>query len=174
MNSSPVQIHSLIFLIRNQKVMLDSDLAQLYEVETKNLVRAVNRNRSRFPEDFMFQLTKDEWENLRCQFGTSSEHGGRRFLPYAFTEHGIAMLSSVLRSEKAIQVNILIMRAFSQLRAVLSSHKEISEKLGELESVLKVHDQKIVTILEVLKQLINSPQKTVRRIGFGVEDKSKT
>ena len=127
----PVEvIEKKIYLIRSHKVMLDSDLAELYGVETKMLVRAVKRNIERFPSDFMFQLTKEEFDNLRFHFGTSSQWGGRRYLPYAFTEQGVAMLSSVLRSKRAIQVNITIMRVFVRLRQILSTHKELAYKLA--------------------------------------------
>ncbi len=127
------QIERRIFLIREHKVMLDADLAALYEVETKMLIRAVKRNLDRFPVDFMFQLTKEEFDHLRYQIGTSSQWGGRRYRPYAFTEQGIAMLSSVLHSERAIRVNIEIMRAFVRLRVMLLSHEELARKLAELE-----------------------------------------
>ena len=123
----------MIYLIRAQKVMLDSDLADLYGVETKILKRAVKRNHERFPEDFMFQLNNQELIRLRCQNGTSKMgHGGSRYLPYAFTEQGVAMLSGVLTSPRAIKVNIAIMRAFVRLREVLASHKELARKLEEL------------------------------------------
>jgi len=134
--------------------MLDSDLADLYNVETKNLNLQVKRNITRFPEDFMFQLTKEE--NLRLQFATSS-YGGRRYLPYAFTEQGVAMLSSVLNSERAIQVNIAIMRAFVRLKAVLATHKELAHKLAELERKIEKHDADIGTIFEAIRQLMVPP-----------------
>src|SRR5437879_4304037 len=118
------RIEKAILLIREHKVMLDSDLADLYGVETKTLVRAVKRNVERFPEDFMFQLTQEEFDHLRYQFGTSSVWGGRRYAPYAFTEQGVAMLSSVLRSKRAIEVNVAIMRAFVRLREMLISNKD--------------------------------------------------
>jgi hypothetical protein len=130
----PVErIERSILLIRGHKVMLDSDLAALDEVETKYLTRAVKRNIDRFPADFMFQLTKDEFHDLRRHFGTSSDWGGRRYPPYAFTEQGVAMLSSVLRSPRAIQVNIEIMRAFDRLRQMIASHADLARKLEALE-----------------------------------------
>ena len=130
----PVEmIEKKILLIRGEKVMLDADLAELYGVETKILVRAVKRNVDRFPSDFMIQLNKEEFENLRFQFGTSSRWGGRRYLPYAFTEQGVAMLSSVLNSDRAIKVNIEIMRAFVRLRQMLASNKELAKRLDDLE-----------------------------------------
>lgn len=122
-----------ILLIRGHKVMLDSDLAELYGVETKILVRAVKRNLDRFPNDFMFQLSREEFNNLRSHFGTSSQWGGRRYPPYVFTEQGVAMLSSVLHSKRAIHVNIIIMRAFVHLREIIASNKELAKKLEELE-----------------------------------------
>ncbi len=124
-----------IYFFRGTRVMLDSDLAQLYRVTTKNLNRAVKRNADRFPADFMFQLKPQEAENLRFQSGTSSLpiHGGRRYRPYAFTEHGVAMLSSVLHSDRAVQVNIAIMRAFLQLRAMLATHEDLRRKIAEME-----------------------------------------
>jgi hypothetical protein len=125
-------IQRSIRLIRGQKVLLDRDLAVLYGVPTKQLNKAISRNPDRFPDDFMFQLTKEEVENLRFQFGTSS-WGGHRYQPYAFTEQGVAMLSSVLRSKRAVRMNIRIMRAFVQLREILSTHKELAHKLAELE-----------------------------------------
>lgn len=129
------KIEKMIFVIRGQKVMIDSDLAELYEVETKAFNRAVKRNLSRFPKDFMFQLTKEEFESLRCQIGTSksSGRGGRRYLPLVFTEHGIAMLSSVLNSERAIKVNISIIRVFIKLRQLLFESETLSERVYELE-----------------------------------------
>ena len=127
------RIEKAILLIRGEKVILDQDLAELYEVETKTLVRAVKRNRKRFPADFMFVLSKEEFSHLRSQSGTSSQWGGRRYAPYAFTEQGVAMLSSVLHSDRAVEVNIEIMRAFVRLRAILATHKDLARKLAELE-----------------------------------------
>jgi len=162
------RIERRIFLIRGQKVMLDSDLADLYEVETGALNRQVKRNLSRFPEDFMFQLSEEEAQNLKCQIGiSSSAWGGRRSLPYVFTEHGIAMLSSVLQSERAVQVNILIVRAFIKLREVLASHKAMAQKLLELEDRLDTHDESIQEIFTALKQLMEPPPPKPRKpIGF--------
>lgn len=156
-----------IFEIRGKKAMLDSDLAKLYGVRTKNLNKAVGRNKVRFPEDFMFRLTKEELESLRFHFGTS-KRGGRRYLPYVFTQEGIAMLSGVLNSERAIQVNILIMRAFTKLREILISHKELAEKIDALEKKYAGHDETIKAILNAIKQLLNPKQKKKRVIqGFG-------
>ena len=161
------RVERKILLIRGHKVMLDSNLAELYGVETKTLNRAVKRNRERFPEDFMFQLTPEESENLRYQFGTSrGEYGGRRYLPYVFTEQGVAMLSSVLRSKRAVQVNIAIMRAFVKLRQMLAGNKELAGKLAELERKLEGHDQQIHSLFEAIRQLMAPPASPRRRIGF--------
>jgi hypothetical protein len=151
--------------MREQKVMLDADLALLYEVETKVLVRAVKRNLDRFPEDFMFQLSKEEFEILRCQFGTSSLWGGRRFRPYAFTEQGVAMLSSVLRSKRAVQVNVEIMRAFVRLRQLLATHADLLRKLETLE---KKYDSQFKIVFEAIRQLMAppTPEPNKGRIGF--------
>lgn len=132
---TPKQIEKMIYIIRGQKVMLDSDLANLYGVLTKNFNKAVKRNIDRFPSDFMFQLTKDEFEILRFQFGTSSKkgHGGRRYIPYVFTEPGVAMLSSVLNSSEAIQVNISIIRTFIKMRHLLASEESLTDRVGKLE-----------------------------------------
>lgn len=147
-----------ILLVRGKKVMLDKDLAGLYGVETFNLNKAVKRNIDRFPEDFMFQLTKEEYKNLIFQNGRSS-WGGRRHLPYAFTEQGVAMLSSVLKSKRAIWVNITIMRAFVKLRELLLTHKELADKLGELERKYQLHETDIQAIFEVIKKLLEPPQE---------------
>jgi len=157
------RIESTILLLRNQKVMLDADLAALYGVETKFLVRAVKRNIERFPADFMFQLNKEEFDNLRFHFGTSSDWGGRRYPPYAFTEQGVAMLSSVLRSQRAVQVNIEIMRAFIRLRQILASNAELSRKLEELE---KKYDAQFKEVFEAIRELMTPPETKRRRIGF--------
>jgi hypothetical protein len=161
-----------IHLIRGHRVMLDADLAALYGVQTKVFVQAVKRNLARFPTDFMFQLTAEEWANLRSQFVTSSSgHGGRRTIPYAFTEQGVAMLSTVLSSERAIAVNIEIMRAFVRLRNVLTSNKELAKRFAELEQRLErrldSHDQAIAGILDAIRQLMTPPPiSPKRRIGF--------
>ena len=157
------RIEKAILLIRGQKVMLDADLAALYAVETKQLVRAVRRNIDRFPPDFMFQLSKEEFGNLRFHFGTSSGWGGRRYLPYAFAEQGVAMLSSVLRSQRAIQVNIEIMRAFIRLRQMLASHVELARKLDALE---KKYDAQFKQVFEAIRQLMAPPEPKRRPMGF--------
>ena len=163
-----------IFELRGQRVMLDSDLAVLYGVETKALVRAVKRHIDRFPEDFMFQLSPDEWEILRRQFGASSlrsqnvtsSHGGRRYAPYAFTEHGALMLSSVLNSPRAKEISVLIIRAFVWLRQTIPAYKELAAKVAELESAVGKHDAALSSIVKTLQQLIAPPDKDKRRIGF--------
>ena len=167
---SEERIEHRIFLIRGQKVMLDSDLAQLYGVTTFNLNKAVKRNQDRFPEDFASQLSKEEYQALRFQIGISKEgRGGRRFLPYAFTEQGVAMLSSVLRSKRAVMVNIAIMRAFVRLRRILSTHRHLAQKLAELERRLEGHDQKIQSIFDAIRQLMAPLEPPRRRIGFHAE-----
>jgi hypothetical protein len=158
-------IERRIHAIRGHKVMIDSDLAELYGVATKNLNKAVRRNRGRFPPDFMFQLSDQELANLRFQIGTSSSaHGGSRYLPLAFTEQGVAMLSSVLNSSRAIAVNIQIMRAFVQMRAMLTSNETMRKQLEELAHKVASHDQAIVGIFKTLHELM-SPQQT-NAIGF--------
>ncbi len=145
--------------------MIDADLAELYGVETRVLVQAVKRNRDRFPPDFMFQLTNQEFAHLKSRFVISS-WGGRRTAPYAFTEQGVAMLSSVLRSPQAIAVNIEIMRAFVRLREWLTSNKELAIKLEELERKLSSHDQAIAGILNAIRELMKPPESKQRPIGF--------
>ena len=160
-------IEHKILMVRGHKVMLDSDLAILYGVTTFNLNRAVKRNLSRFPEDFMFQLNTEEFNSLRFQIGISKKgRGGRRYLPYAFTEQGVAMLSSVLRSKRAIQVNIAIMRAFVKLRKILSTHKELAHKLNQLERKIENHDVEIKAIFDAIRELMTPPKKPQKRIGF--------
>jgi hypothetical protein len=159
------RIENAIYLIRGQKVMLDFDLATLYQVETKMLNRQVRRNIDRFPADFMFQLTKDEFSNLKCQFGTSS-WGGKRKLPLAFTEHGVLMLSSVLNSKRAVHVNIQIMRAFLKLRQIMSTHKDLAAKLAHLEQKVGKHTGEIEEIFIAIHKLMNPPSKPVKKIGF--------
>lgn len=175
-----IQIRNLIYTIRGHRVMLDSDLAMLYGVETYNLNKAVKRNIQRFPDDFMFQLTKEEWENLTFQNGISSGHGGRRFLPYAFTEQGIAMLSSVLKSERAIAINIQIMRTFVQIKQFALENKELTKRLAELEHYFIEHceDNKrdneetrrhLAKIYEAIGLLMDRTKPA--KIGFVTDDK---
>ena len=160
-------IISKILLVRGEKILLDRDLAELYGVETGALNRAVKRNLQRFPKDFMFQITGEDAECLRCQNGISKPgRGGRRYLPYAFTEQGVAMLSSVLNSRRAIEVNIAIMRAFVQLRKMIASHDKLARKLAELEQHLEGHDEHIQVIFEAIKQLMAPTEKPKKKIGF--------
>jgi hypothetical protein len=159
------KIISKIYVIREHKVMLDGDLAELYQVETRRLNEQVKRNIDRFPEDFMFQLTEKEWENLKSQNATSS-WGGRRKKPYVFTEHGVLMLSSVLNSDRAIQVNIQIMRIYSKLRGMIMNHKDILLKLEKLEGKVTKHDEDFKVVFEYLKELLNPKIEPVRKIGF--------
>ena len=160
-------IEELIHLVRDKRVMLDSALAELYVVETGQLNRAVKRNMERFPEDFMFQLSDQEFTDLKCQFGISSSWGGRRTPPFAFTEQGVAMLSSVLRSKEAAVVNVQIMRAFVQMRETLDTHAELSRKLEQLEYRLGKHDEEIASLFEAIKLLMQPVGKKKRKIGFG-------
>jgi hypothetical protein len=176
------RVERVILVVRGQRVMLDADLAVLYGVETKELNRAVKRNAIRFPDDFMFQLTDEEADNLRCQFGTSrydasgyhdvgteayKRHGGRRYLPYAFTEQGVAMLSSVLRSERAAVVNIEIMRAFVKLREMLRTDAGLAAKLAALE---RRYDAQFRVVFEAIRELMEPPIKPKRGIGFRREE----
>jgi hypothetical protein len=186
------RIAQSIYVLRGQKVMLDFDLAALYGVATKILNQAVKRNRERFPADFMFQLTAAETSNLRLQFVTSVEqtvanqrnatnwshsvtssrkHRGQTYRPYAFTEQGVAMLSSVLNSKRAVKVNIAVMRAFVKLRATLETNRELSRRFAELERRVGKHDEKIDAILEAIRQLMAPPAKPQREIGFHVREK---
>ncbi len=158
-------LEGLILWIRDQAVMLDSDLAKLYGVETKRLVAAVKRNRERFPSDFMFQLTQDESRDLRSKISTSS-WGGRRYPPFVFTEQGVAMLSSVLRSERAVQVNIEIMRTFVRLRRMVGDHTALAEKIAALE---RKYDSQFKHVFEAIRQLMAEPQRPRRQIGFLLE-----
>jgi phage regulator Rha-like protein len=160
----------VILLLRGHKVLLDADLAALYGVTTKRLNEQVRRNRSRFPEDFMFQLTSEEVASLRSQFATSNRgRGGRRYAPYAFTEQGVAMLSTVLNSERAIQVNIEIMRAFVRLREILASNAELARKMDALE---KKYDSQFKVVFDAIRQLMAPPEAKKRKIGFLVEEKA--
>jgi len=164
------QLQKIIYEIRGQKVMLDSDLAALYGVELKVMNQAVKRNSGRFPSDFMFQLTNDEWDSLRSQFVTSkSNRGGRRYVPYVFTEQGVSMLSSVINSERAIKVNINIMRTFVQLRHYVFSKSDTNEQIAELRKLLMLYieenDKRVNEIIIALNNLIDQPPKT-KKIGF--------
>lgn len=165
------QISRSILVVRNHRVLLDQDLASLYGVATGVLIQAVRRNPGRFPGDFLFQLTTEEWNILRSQIVISrSGHGGRRYAPYAFTEQGVAMLSSVLGSERAIAVNVEIMRVFVKLRGLLASNHELARRFGDLEAriegTLTAHDDAIAAILSAIRQLLSPPASTARGIGF--------
>ena len=188
----PIQrIAQAIFVLRGQKVMLDYDLATLYGVEARVLNQAVKRNASRFPVDFMFQISAEEMEKVSqvvippaqertekkvtnsSQFVTSSrKYRGKRYRPYAFTEQGVAMLSSILNSERAVKVNIAIMRAFVRLRDVLETNRELARKFDELEKRVGKHDEKIDATLEAIRQLMAPPTKPRREIGFHVREKA--
>jgi hypothetical protein len=160
----PVHVERRILLLRGERVMLDEDLAALYRVPTKALIQAVKRNAERFPSDFMFQLTTEENERLRSQTVTSKPgRGGRRTLPYAFTEQGVAMLSSVLHGERAVHVNIEIMRAFVRLRAMLAGNADLARKLGALE---RKYDAHFKIVFDAIRQLMAPPPKPRRPIGF--------
>jgi len=161
----PVEtITSKIYAVRSIKVMLDSDLAELYEVETSQLKRAVRRKIDRFPSDFMFELTKEEFEGLRCQTGTSKKgRGGARYMPMAFTEQGVAMLSSVLNSKRAIQVNIQIMRIFTKIRQIILGNVELKHELDELKQQT---EEKFQVVFEALDQLLAPEKNSDRKIGF--------
>ncbi|MGH2568328.1 MAG: ORF6N domain-containing protein [Bacteroidota bacterium] len=162
----PELIEKKILLIRGQKVMLDFHLAELYGVETRALKRAVKRNLDRFPGDFSFELNTEEVQNLRYHFGTSS-WGGTRYPPLAFTEQGVAMLSSVLRSKRAVQVNVAIMRAFVKLREMLATHKDLARKLEELE---RKYDKQFAVVFQAIKELMTPPEPSKRDIGFKVKE----
>jgi len=165
-------IESKIYLIRGQKVMLDSDLAELYGAETKVLVQAVKRNIKRVPLDFMFQLTAEEGVLLRSQIVTSSSgHGGRRYAPYVFTEQGVAMLSSVLNSDRAIEVNILIIRAFVKLREMIAPHKDLARRLDEME---KKNDSQFSVVFDAIRELMIPPMEDKRKIGFLTKESRAT
>jgi phage regulator Rha-like protein len=158
----PVErIAQKIYMIHGQKVMLDSDLAELYDVKTFNLNKAVKRNKDRFPDDFMFQLIKQEYDSIRFQFGMLKRGQHKKYLPYAFTEQGVAMLSSVLRSKKSVMINVSIMRAFVQMREYMATHKQILEKLVK-------HDENFVIVFKILKQLTDLPKSEIpkKQIGF--------
>lgn len=170
MSTNMIAIEGLaqrILLIRGQKVMLDADLAELYGIPTKRFNEQVKRNIDRFPADFMFQLSVEEHEALRSQFATSnSGRGGRRYTPYAFTEHGAIMAATILNSPKAIEMSVFIVRAFVQLREMLSSHKELAAKLEALEQKVGSHDQAISGLIDAIRQLMASPAQKKRPIGF--------
>jgi hypothetical protein len=163
-------IARFIHLVRGQKVLLDADLARLYGVAVKAFNQAVKRNGDRFPEDFMFRLTAQEFESLRSQFVTLKRGQHRKYLPHAFTEQGVAMLSSVLRSKRAVEVNIAIMRAFVQLREAMETNRELAKKFSELEQRVGAHDGDIAAIIDAIRQLMAPEKKPPREIGFHVRE----
>ena len=163
----PERIEQRILLIRNHRVMLDADFARLYGVTTKRLNESVKRNLGRFPSDFMFRLTQSEARLLRSQFATSKKRGGRRYLPYAFTENGVAMLSSVLNSERAVQTNIAIVRVFTRLRILLASHADLVRRLDEMQ---QKYDKQFHVVFEAIRQIMASPPEPPKpRIGYLTE-----
>lgn len=170
-NLSITTIEEKIFIIRGQKVMIDGDLAQLYGISTKRLKEQVNRNHKRFPKDFMFELTWEESATLasRSQFATLKKGKNIKYRPYVFTEQGVAMLSSVLNSDRAIEVNIQIMRVFVRLKEMMISHKDLAKKIEDLESKFKEHDKKFFLVFEAIRQLIKEDEKPKRGIGFHVK-----
>ena len=165
------QVERLIHQVRGENVLFDADLALLYGVTTGNLNKAVKRNQQRFPADFMFQLTDDETAALIFQSGRSKRRGGRRNTPCAFTEKGVAMLSSVLRSERAVQVNVAIMRAFVSLRRIIATNQTLARKLAELERTLEGHDQAIKSLFDAIRQLMAPPAHPRNPIGFRVKER---
>lgn len=162
---SPEALAGRIVVIRGQRVLLDADLAALYEVETRRLNEQIKRNMGRFPVDFMFQLTAQEFENLKSQFATSS-WGGRRKLPLAFTEHGAIMAASVLNSDRAVEMSVYVVRAFVQLRAVLLDHKALADKLSALERRVSHHDNSLAEVIDAIRALMAQPKPANRPIGF--------
>lgn len=164
------QIERSILLIRGEKVILDADLAELYGVETKVFNQAVKRNMHRFPEDFMFQVAREEMESLRSQSVTSRGHGGRRYAPYAFTEHGAIMAATVLNSPRAVEVSVYVVRAFVRLRRMLAGHKELAAKLDKLERKVGGHDRQIIALVDAIRQLMAPPPEPPgKKIGFQSE-----
>jgi len=172
--STVPRIENRIFLVRGQKVLLDDDLAALYDVEVRVLNQAVKRNKKRFPSDFVFRLTAKENRNLKSQIvTTSSSHGGRRTLPYAFTEHGAIMAASVLNSPRAVEMSVFVVRAFVRLRDTLASHKALAAKFAELEQRLETHDKTIGEIIDAIRALVTPPERPARKIGFRLDAVSK-
>jgi hypothetical protein len=172
--STVPRIENRIFLVRGPKVLLDDDLAALYDVEVRVLNQAVKRNKKRFPSDFVFRLTAKENRNLKSQIvTTSSSHGGRRTLPYAFTEHGAIMAASVLNSPRAVEMSVFVVRAFVRLRDTLASHKALAAKFAELEQRLETHDKTIGEIIDAIRALVTPPERPARKIGFRLDAVSK-
>jgi hypothetical protein len=168
------RIEPLILPFRDQKVIIDRDLAQIYGVKTSRLNEQVKRNKERFPEDFMFQLTREEakiWIHSRSHFATLKRGQNIKYLPYAFTEHGAIMAANVINSPLAIQMSVFVVRAFLRLREMVSTHRELSRRLAELEKSLESHDEQIRLILKAIKQLMAAPEKTPKKIGFQLKEK---
>lgn len=154
-------IERRIYLVRGQRVIIDSDLADLYETETRTLIQAVKRNCDRFPTDFAFQLTQEEARELKIQ-----RWGGRRYLPYAFTEHGVVMVANVLRSDQAVKASIYVVRAFVRLRQIIASHKELAAKIDDLEHAVATHDKAIVSLFDAIRKLMSPLPEKTKKIGF--------
>jgi len=168
------EIEEKIYVIRGQRMMLDSDLAEVYQVATKVLNQAVKRNVQRFPSDFMFQLSDDEAASLRSQIVTSNAtRGGRRYSPYVFTEHGAVMLATVLNSQTAVEASIVVVRAFIKMRAMLALHQDLADRVEELEKVTDYHSQKFGVVSGLLSQIMRDPKYLKRKIGFVEEKKGK-
>jgi hypothetical protein len=168
-----VSIESRITILRHQKVILDTTLAQLYGVPAKRLNQQVNRNRERFPPDFMFKVTPREFTILRLQFATSRlRHGGRRSLPYVFTEHGAIMAATVLNSKQAVEMSVFVVRAFVRLREIVATNKEFAERLNELEEHLETHDGTIQEIISAIRELMNRPSRRKSKIGFKLPNRA--
>ena len=167
-------VDSKIHLIRGQRVMLDSDLASIYGVPTMRLNEQFKRNRQRFPVDFAFQLTPDEFSNLISQFAISSSHGGRRKLPWVFTEHGAIMLAAILNSERAVEMSVFVVRAFVQMREVLLGNRQLAAKLAELEKRVGGHDEVIADLITAIRKLLEAPaeEKAKREIGYHMRESS--
>jgi ORF6N domain len=171
-SSPPAQLESAIYLVRGQRVMLDSNLAAIYRVTTKRLNEQMKRNRKRFPADFAFQLTAAEVRNLRSQIATSSHHGGRRYRPWVFTEHGAIMLASVLNSDIAAQASVRVVRAFVRLREMVAANAQLAIKLSDLEHRFDSHDEAIVELFAALRRLLEPEAKPKREIGFHVRERA--
>jgi cell division septum initiation protein DivIVA len=169
-----IPVESRIFVLRQQKVILDRDLAQLYGVPVKRLNEQVKRNRERFPDDFMFQLTKVEETDLQSQASAKPGRGGRRYAPYAFTEHGAIMAATVLNSERAVEMSVFVVRAFVRLREMLSTNQQLAGKIDELEQRLDTHDASIQELIEAIRELMAPDPATGRRIGFELPGKKST
>jgi hypothetical protein len=173
---SPGRVQRAILILRGSRVILDSDLAALYGVPVKRLNEQVKRNAGRFPDDFVFRLTPDEFAVLRSQFATTKNNrrGGRHSLPYAFTEHGALMAASVLNSPKAVEMSILVVRAFVRLRHLLAANHQLAAKLEQLERKMATHDQNIVALFDAVRRLLAVPEKPARQIGFRSKSKGRT